>query len=128
MAGVEIRQGALNPVKAGPHLHQPRDVGRGWAAIGLGKPRDGKERKATGRGTERRAPDAHGAARLVGNEMPRLAAFFLEEADLAHRHAAVHSLAHVVNREQANAHGGEGFHLHARLAVAANLRAADHHR
>ena len=40
----------------------------------------------------------------------------LQQLDVVHRHAAIHRFAHVVNGEQGDLHGGEGFHLHAGLA------------
>lgn len=42
----------------------------------------------------------------------------LHQPHPADGHAAVHSLAHVVDRQQCHAGGGQGFHLHARLAGA----------
>jgi hypothetical protein len=39
-----------------------------------------------------------------------------EQADAVHRHALVDGLAHVVDGEQADLHGGEGFHLDAGAA------------
>ena len=35
------------------------------------------------------------------------------QGNSVHRHAAVHGFAHVVNGEQGNLHGNEGFHLYA---------------
>jgi len=46
--------------------------------------------------------------------------------DLAHDHAAVHGLAHVVHGEQADLHGGQRFHFHAGLAEGFHLRLAVH--
>ena len=40
----------------------------------------------------------------------------LQQMNIGHRHATVHSFAHVINREQGYLHGGEGFHFHTRLA------------
>ncbi len=43
-------------------------------------------------------------------------------------HAAVHGFAHVINREQSDLHGGQGFHLDARLADGFGGGGADHGR
>jgi hypothetical protein len=45
------------------------------------------------------------------DETPRLPAMLLQQLDVAHRHAAVHRLAHVVDRQQRDLDGGQGFHL-----------------
>src|SRR6185437_12325579 len=53
-------------------------------------------------------------SRLFGG-MPiaRLAAALFEQPDIADDHAAVDRLAHVVDRQQADLHGGERLHLDA---------------
>jgi hypothetical protein len=40
---------------------------------------------------------------------------FFKQFDVAYSHAAVSSFAHIINRQQAHAHSGEGFHFHACL-------------
>src|SRR5438105_8750285 len=50
---------------------------------------------------------------LRRHPVPRLAPVLLEHADLAHHHAAVRGLAHVVDGEQADLHRGQRFHLDA---------------
>jgi hypothetical protein len=43
---------------------------------------------------------------------------FLQQRHVGDGHAAVHGFAHVVDGEQGDLHGGQGFHLHARGARA----------
>ena len=45
------------------------------------------------------------------DETARLPPMLLQQPDVRHRHAAVHRLAHVVDGEQGDLHGGQGFHL-----------------
>lgn len=47
----------------------------------------------------------------------------LQQVHIGHRHAAVYGFAHVINREQGDLHGGEGFHLDASLTDGFNERA-----
>ena len=49
-----------------------------------------------------------------------------QHADLAHHHAAVGGLAHVVDGEQAHLHGGQRLHLDAGAAQGFHLRGAAH--
>ena len=53
--------------------------------------------------------------------VPTLAAAFLQQLNPGEGHAPVHGFAHVINREQGRGAGGEGFHLHAGLAVGFGL-------
>jgi hypothetical protein len=50
-----------------------------------------------------------GLARIT----PRLPAVLLQHAHIRHHHASIRCLAHVVDGEQADLHGGKGFHLDA---------------
>ena len=56
----------------------------------------------------------------------RLATMLFQHAHVAHDHAAVGGLAHVVAGEQADLHGGERFRLDAGAAVGFDLRGAHH--
>ena len=58
--------------------------------------------------------------------MTRLPTPLLHQPHPADRHCAVDRLAHVVDREQGDAAGGQGFHLHTRLTGALGGRAAQH--
>ena len=49
-----------------------------------------------------------------------------QHAHVGHDHAPVDGLAHVINRQQADLHGSERFHFHARLAGRIDLGAAVH--
>ena len=49
-----------------------------------------------------------------------------QHAHVGHDHAAVDGLAHVVDRQQADLHGRQRFHFHARLAGGVDLGAAVH--
>src|SRR5579871_1237876 len=49
--------------------------------------------------------------------VPRLAARFFHQAHVADGHSPVDGLAHVVDGEQTDRHGGEGLHLHPRPAA-----------
>jgi len=53
---------------------------------------------------------------LLSGPMPRLAAHLFKQAHIRHGHAAVSGFAHVVNGQQADLHGGEGFHFNTRGA------------
>ena len=59
-----------------------------------------------------------------GGPVARLAAALLEHAHVADHHAAVDRLAHVVDREQADLHGGQRLHLDAGAAERLDLRRA----
>src|SRR5512133_1457679 len=48
--------------------------------------------------------------------VPRLAAFLFQQPYVRYAHAAVDRFAHVVNREQAHADRGQGFHFYAGAA------------
>src|SRR5471032_2522285 len=45
--------------------------------------------------------------------IPRFPAVLLQHLHIGDRHPAIHCLAHVVNRQQSDLHGGQRFHLHA---------------
>jgi len=51
---------------------------------------------------------------------------FFQHAHVGHDHAPVDGLAHVVDRQQADLHGRQRFHFHARLAGRIDLGAAVH--
>ena len=55
-----------------------------------------------------------------------VAAGFFQQAHVGDGHAAVHGFAHVINREQGDLHGGEGFHLDAGLTHRFYSRCALH--
>jgi hypothetical protein len=50
---------------------------------------------------------------------------FLQQLDVRHRHAAVHRLAHVVDGQQRDLDGGQGFHFDAGRADGLHRGAAD---
>lgn len=52
----------------------------------------------------------------IGQPVSGFSAGFFQQADVFDHHAAVDSLAHIVNGEQADAGGGQRFHLHAGAA------------
>ena len=51
---------------------------------------------------------------------------FLQKADFPEPHAAIHCLAHVVDREQGGCHGSERFHFHSGTAEGRHLDFALH--
>ena len=54
-----------------------------------------------------------GSDGAIGDEVARLAALLLQQPHACDRHAAVHRLAHVVDRQQCDLHSRQRFHLHA---------------
>jgi len=60
----------------------------------------------------------------VRRPVARLAAMLLQHAHIRHDHPAIDGLAHVVNRQQPDLHGGQRFHLDPRLAPRLDLRPA----
>jgi hypothetical protein len=59
-----------------------------------------------------------------GGPVPALAAVLFQHADIRHDHAAIGRLAHIVNRQQADLHRRQRFHLDPGLAHRLHLRAA----
>ena len=52
------------------------------------------------------------------HKSPGFPAALFEQHDFTHDHAPVHGFAHVIDRQQSCADGGEGFHFHAGAATA----------
>ena len=76
----------------------------------------GVERGDDARPAPRRRAAAMARARprqSLGLEVAGLAAGLVDEADVRDAHAAVHRLAHVVDRQGGDADGGQRLHLHA---------------
>ena len=86
-------------------------------------PRAGKP-SATATSAERR----RGVAGASACQSPDLPPRFSSTRIVAHHHAAVGRLAHVVDRQQADLHGGQRLHLDAGAAERLDLRGAAHAR
>ena len=56
------------------------------------------------------------AARASNHPAPRFSTVLLQHPDPLHHHPLIHRLAHIVDGQQADLHGGQGFHFHAGLA------------
>ena len=77
--------------------------------------------------TSASAPRRRASARRARRgPVPGLAAALFEEANFGDHHAAVGRLAHVVDRQQADLHRGQRFHLDAGAADGLDLRGAAH--
>ena len=51
------------------------------------------------------------SSRTAGDKAPRLPAMLFQQLHVGDRHAPVHRLAHVVNRQQRDGGGAQGFHI-----------------
>jgi hypothetical protein len=60
---------------------------------------------------------ADGACLQCGGPVARLPAMLLQHPHIRHDHAAIDRLAHIVNRQQPDLHGSQGFHHVPGLAV-----------